>query len=185
MNRARPLAAIGLAGAALLASTTPGHHAPPADAPRVVLATRHPIELELERVALDAELPPAELVRVDAVELAPATPPTTAEPARHPAGPDDAVLAELRRCEAGGNYGQRGTWDGYPSRYSGAYQFDRPTWDGVASRHAPELVGVEPADASPADQDRLARELWLERGPAPWPHCGPIAARLSPTPTTA
>jgi hypothetical protein len=53
-------------------------------------------------------------------------------------------------------------------KYRGAYQFDQNTWDSVTSRHAPHLVGVNPADASPADQDEMATELYRERGNQPW-----------------
>lgn len=80
----------------------------------------------------------------------------------------DAGLARLRACESGGNYrivSASGT-------YRGAYQFNRGTWNGVAARHYPQLRGVDPAAASPADQDRMARALWSERGRQPWPHCG-------------
>ena len=64
--------------------------------------------------------------------------------------------------------------DGYaavnPSgTYRGAYQFSRSTWDNTA-RHAgrPDLVGVDPAAASVADQDFLALDLYQWRGAAPW-----------------
>lgn len=80
----------------------------------------------------------------------------------------DSGLARLRACESGGNYGissRSGT-------FRGAYQFNRSTWNGVAARHYPELRGVDPAAASPFDQDRMARALWSERGRQPWPHCG-------------
>ncbi len=53
--------------------------------------------------------------------------------------------------------------------YFGAYQFDRRTWNstaGVAGRT--DLIGVNPATASVADQDLLAMTLFHERGAAPW-----------------
>jgi hypothetical protein len=85
-----------------------------------------------------------------------------------PAGPSPSQWAALRECESNGNYSITN-----PSgKYRGAYQFDRPTWNGVASRHAPRLVGVDPAAASPADQDAMARALYGERGARPWPQCG-------------
>lgn len=83
-------------------------------------------------------------------------------------GPDAAAWAALRECESGGDYAivnRTGT-------YRGAYQFDRPTWDDVARRHHPHLVGVDPAAASPADQDAMARSLYSMRGARPWPVCG-------------
>ena len=85
-----------------------------------------------------------------------------------PAGPSPEEWEALRQCEANGNYAITN-----PSgKYRGAYQFDRTTWDSVAERHAPQLVGVDPAAAAPADQDFLARALYSERGARPWPHCG-------------
>jgi hypothetical protein len=64
--------------------------------------------------------------------------------------------------------------DGYravsPSgTYRGAYQFSRSTWNSTA-RHAgrPELVGVDPAAASAADQDELALVLYEWQGADPW-----------------
>ena len=53
--------------------------------------------------------------------------------------------------------------------YRGAYQFLPSTWDNVA-RHAgrPDLVGVDPAVASAADQDLLAYDLYRWQGTSPW-----------------
>jgi len=83
-------------------------------------------------------------------------------------GPSEAALASLRACESGGDY----TIVSYGGWYRGAYQFDQETWDSVASRWRPALLGVDPAQASPADQDAMARALYAERGWAPWPVCG-------------
>ena len=83
-------------------------------------------------------------------------------------GPSAEQWASLRECESGGDYAITN-----PSgRYRGAYQFDRSTWNSVAERSAPRLVGVDPAAASPADQDAMALALYGERGPRPWPNCG-------------
>jgi hypothetical protein len=85
-----------------------------------------------------------------------------------PPGPSAGEWAALRDCEAGGDYSITN-----PSgKYRGAYQFDRSTWNSVAERHAPQLVGADPATASPADQDAMAVALYSERGARPWPHCG-------------
>lgn len=80
----------------------------------------------------------------------------------------DAGLARLRQCESGGNYRIVSS----SGAYRGAYQFHRSTWNAVANRHYPHLAGVDPAAASPYDQDRMARALWSEQGRSPWPHCG-------------
>ncbi len=53
--------------------------------------------------------------------------------------------------------------------YRGAYQFDRSTWNSAASLAGrPDLVGVDPAAAAPADQDLLALALYHARGTQPW-----------------
>ena len=94
-------------------------------------------------------------------------PPPPPPPAPEPV-PSNAQLEALRRCESGGDYTivSSGGW------YRGAYQFAQSTWNGVAERNLPHLAGVDPATASPADQDAMARALWWESGWAPWPHCG-------------
>lgn len=71
----------------------------------------------------------------------------------------DAVLATIRTLESGGRYtiGPNG------GGASGAYQFIRSTWNDTAARAGrPDLVGVGPWQASPADQDALARQLVAE-----------------------
>ena len=53
--------------------------------------------------------------------------------------------------------------------YRGAYQFDQTTWNSVAdSIGRPDLVSVDPASASPANQDTLATALYQMRGNQPW-----------------
>ena len=80
----------------------------------------------------------------------------------------DGQLAKLRACESGGNYNAVN-----PSgTYRGAYQFSRTTWNSIARMHYPFLVGVDPAQAWPWDQDRMARALWATSGRGQWPHCG-------------
>ena len=98
------------------------------------------------------------------LQLEPAAVP---EPALPP-GPSADQWAALRQCEAGGDY----SISSASGKYRGAYQFDQSTWDSVAGRHAPQLVGVHPAQAAPADQDAQARALYSERGANPWPQCG-------------
>jgi hypothetical protein len=85
-----------------------------------------------------------------------------------PVGPAPEKWEALRQCESNGNY----TITNPSGKYRGAYQFDRSTWNSVAERHDPSLVGVDPAAASPADQDAMALALYSERGARPWPHCG-------------
>lgn len=60
-------------------------------------------------------------------------------------------LAALRGCEAGGVY-TRNSGNGF----YGAYQFMISTWDRIAPKAGrPDLVGVRPDTASPADQDMM------------------------------
>jgi hypothetical protein len=126
---------------------------------------------EAERRA--AEAAAAAAPAPNAAAAAPATtaaPTTTTAPPR-PTGPVEPTpeqWASLRACESGGNY-QAVSSSG---RFRGAYQFSQPTWDWVAGNVAPHLVGVDPATASPADQDLLARTLHALRGPGQWPTCG-------------
>ena len=71
-----------------------------------------------------------------------------------------AALAKLRACESGGNYANKKN-----PLYRGAYQFGYSTWG--------NKYGIyDPADATPAQQDQAARELYQRRGWQPWPHCG-------------
>jgi len=53
--------------------------------------------------------------------------------------------------------------------YRGAYQFTQSTWDRTAA-HAgyPWLIGVDPATATPYEQDVMAWELYIWQGTAPW-----------------
>ncbi len=60
-------------------------------------------------------------------------------------------LYALRMCETHGNY-QTATGNGY----YGAYQFLPATWNNIAKREGrPDLVGVLPSQAAPADQDAM------------------------------
>jgi hypothetical protein len=74
----------------------------------------------------------------------------------------------LRECEASNNY----TAVSESGRYRGAYQFSIDTWDWLAAARYPELVGVDPIAASPAQQDQMAVALYEVYGVSPWPICG-------------
>ena len=99
-------------------------------------------------------------------------PPTTTTEAgavEHPipAGTTEAQWHALRQCESTQNYRAVSR----SGRYRGAYQFSIRTWDWVAGMHYPDLVGVDPIDASPSDQDKMAYKLYEINGWDPWPTC--------------
>ena len=99
-------------------------------------------------------------------------PPTTTTEAsgiEHPipAGTTEAQWHALRQCESTQNYRAISV----SGRYRGAYQFSIRTWDWVAGMHYPELEGVDPIDASPSDQDKMAYKLYEINGWDPWPTC--------------
>ena len=91
-----------------------------------------------------------------------------------PAGTTEEQWERLRQCNANGNY-QHANPNGVNF---GAYDFRQASWDDLARRLYPRLVGVNPRDAAPADQDRMAYALYQQRGWAPWPSCG---ASLAPS----
>ena len=71
-----------------------------------------------------------------------------------------------RNRESGGNYG---IYNSGGSGAAGAYQFMPGTWNSTAaSSGRGDLVGVDPAQASPADQDAMAQALYAQQGAAPW-----------------
>jgi hypothetical protein len=90
--------------------------------------------------------------------------------AKAPTGGGD-FLSCIRNRESGGDYTIHNTGG---SGASGAYQFMPRTWDSVAASIGRyDLVGVDPAAASPADQDAMASALYGQQGSAPWGgYCG-------------
>jgi resuscitation-promoting factor RpfA len=74
--------------------------------------------------------------------------------------PSASQLYALRMCESGGNY-RINTGNGF----YGAYQFDLGTWRGLGKPGYPHT-------AAPAVQDAAVRQLYAQRGWAPWPSCG-------------
>jgi peptidoglycan hydrolase CwlO-like protein len=93
-----------------------------------------------------------------------AAPPAPASTATHPQH-DHPFLVCTRARESGGNYravNHSGGW-------YGAYQFAQSTWDVTAARAGrDDLIGVNPVDASPYDQDELAWTLYQWQGNRPW-----------------
>jgi hypothetical protein len=76
------------------------------------------------------------------------------------------VLDCIKQRESGGNYG---VYNSQGSGAAGAYQFMPSTWNSIAaSTGRSDLVGVDPAQASVADQDAMAAALYQQQGTAPW-----------------
>jgi peptidoglycan hydrolase-like protein with peptidoglycan-binding domain len=71
-----------------------------------------------------------------------------------------ATLARIAQCESGGDP----TAVSADGQYRGKYQFDRATWARLGG-------SGDPAQASEAEQDRLAAELLAQSGTSPWPNC--------------
>lgn len=94
--------------------------------------------------------------------------PTTTSSSGSSGAASGSGWAALRNCESGGNYSAVSA----SGKFRGAYQFMQSTWDSVARSNYPHLVGVDPAAASPGDQDRMAAALYASSGASPWPHCG-------------
>ena len=83
-------------------------------------------------------------------------------------GPTAEQWEALRFCESSGNYGAISP----TGNYRGAYQFSRVTWDWIAGIYHQRLVGLDPAEVAPADQDAMAQSLYDLRGRGQWPVCG-------------
>ncbi len=71
-----------------------------------------------------------------------------------------APLQAIAACESGGNP-STDTGNGF----YGKYQFTQETWQSVGGTG-------NPAQASEAEQDRRAAQLYAQSGPSPWPVCG-------------
>jgi Transglycosylase-like domain len=82
-----------------------------------------------------------------------------------PAGGGD-FLSCVRQRESGGDYSIHNSGG---SGAAGAYQMMPGTWNNVAAATGrTDLVGVDPASASPADQDAMAQALYAQQGARPW-----------------
>src|SRR3954451_16832043 len=148
------------------------------------------------RAALDAALPAVDpAVRAKNEQIAVARFTEAANTARWYAGAtanlqQQAVEAaaaaagrRTHRVSSGGSGGSGGSLECVRHRESrgqydvvnsssgaaGAYQFMPGTWNtNAAAAGRPDLVGVNPAAASPADQDAMAQHLLATQGMSPW-----------------
>jgi peptidoglycan hydrolase-like protein with peptidoglycan-binding domain len=76
-------------------------------------------------------------------------------------GDASTVLQSIAQCESGGDP----TAVSADGTYRGKYQFSRSTWQ--------QLGGSgDPAQASEAEQDSRAAQLYASSGSTPWPTCG-------------
>ena len=86
------------------------------------------------------------------------------EPATGAEAPSDAsasaTLQRIAQCESGGNP----TAVSADGQYRGKYQFDRATWERMGGTG-------DPAQASEAQQDRIAAKLLAQSATSPWPNC--------------
>lgn len=126
-------------------------------------------EAEAQRQAQRARLRAEEEDRRAEANATPG-PTTTISAASMPAdvGPTAEQWEALRFCESSGNYGAISP----TGNYRGAYQFSRVTWDWIAGIYHRRLVGLDPAEVAPADQDAMAQSLYDLRGRGQWPVCG-------------
>ena len=104
-----------------------------------------------------------------AAEQAAQAPPTVLRQSA-PAPSGDAengdFLSCVRQRESHGDYTVHNTQG---SGASGAYQFMPGTWNSTADAAGrSDLVGIDPASASPADQDAMAAALYAQQGAGPW-----------------
>jgi hypothetical protein len=76
------------------------------------------------------------------------------------AAPLDPLLKRIAACESGGDP----TAVSADGRYRGKYQFSHATWRDMGGKG-------DPAQASEAEQDRLAAKLLRRAGTSPWPNC--------------
>ncbi|MFF3861686.1 ubiquitin-like domain-containing protein [Streptomyces sp. NPDC002209] len=77
------------------------------------------------------------------------------------AGADGLDWGALARCESGG----RPAATDASGTYGGLYQFDVRTWQSLGGSGRPQ-------DAPGPEQTYRAKKLYVQRGAAPWPHCG-------------
>ena len=106
------------------------------------------------------------LASLEAAEAAKAAAPQRASSAvSYNSNPGD-FLSCVRNRESGGNYG---VYNSGGSGAAGAYQFMPGTWNSIAaSTGRGDLVGLDPAQAAPGDQDAMAQALYAQQGAAPW-----------------
>ncbi len=91
---------------------------------------------------------------------------TVTRPVSPAPGGNGDFLSCVKQRESGGDY----TIHNYQGTgASGAYQMMPGTWNSIADAAGrDDLVGIDPAAASPGDQDAMAAALFAQRGAGPW-----------------
>lgn len=116
--------------------------------------------------ALGAQVVGEFIASVEATEAAQAAASPRVSSATYYGSNPGGFLSCVRQRESGGNYG---IYNSGGSGAAGAYQFMPGTWNSIAaSSGRGDLVGVDPAQAAPADQDAMAQALYAQQGAAPW-----------------
>ncbi len=114
--------------------------------------------------ALDMQAVVDYIASLQAAEAA-AAPHRVSSAVSYSSNPGD-FLSCVRNRESGGNYG---VYNSGGSGAAGAYQFMPGTWNSIAaSSGRSDLVGLDPAQAAPVDQDAMAQALYAQQGAAPW-----------------
>ena len=115
--------------------------------------------------ALDMQAVVDYIASLQAAEAPAAAPQRVSSAVSYSSNPGD-FLSCVRNRESGGNYG---VYNSGGSGAAGAYQFMSGTWNSIAaSSGRSDLVGLDPAQAAPADQDAMAQALYAQQGAAPW-----------------
>ena len=115
--------------------------------------------------ALDMQAVVDYIASLQAAEAPAAAPQRVSSAVSYSSNPGD-FLSCVRNRESGGNYG---VYNYGGSGAAGAYQFMSGTWNSIAaSSGRSDLVGLDPAQAAPADQDAMAQALYAQQGAAPW-----------------
>jgi hypothetical protein len=135
---------------------------------------RKAVELELFHAVVFQEWAVAEAVVAELAAAAAAEEAAAAARAAAPRGGGSGggggaggALACIRARESDTSGGYQAVSAG--GTYRGAYQFLPSTWNSTAaSAGRGDLVGVDPASASPGDQDAMAAHLYSQSGSQPW-----------------